>query len=105
WTLQNGAVLGVGGLLDIKGQAGFEGCTVKDIGATLAIGETENYFAAKAAGSVGVLFIPVDLQAGIFVGHSCSLAPLRFVDPEAEQVLGDPTGFSGVYVQYGGGLS
>jgi len=45
------------------------------------------------------------LQAGIFVGHACSLDLLKFIDPEAEQVLGDAGGFSGVYLQYGGGLS
>jgi len=105
WTLQGGAVKGIGGLVDIKGGADFKGCTIKEIAATLAIGETENYFAAKASGSVVVVAIPVDLQAGIFVGHACSLAPLKWIDPEADQVLNNPANFSGLYIQYGGGLS
>ncbi len=105
WTLQSGAVLGIGGAFNIHGNVDFQGCSVKDIGATLAIGQTENYFAAKAAGSVLILGIPVDVQAGVFAGHACTLDPLKFIDPEADQILHDPMGFSGVYVEYGGGLS
>ena len=105
WTLQSGAVRGIGGLLDVKGKADFKGCSIKEIAATLAIGETENYFAAKAAGTIVVIAIPVDVQAGIFVGHSCTLDPLKFIDPEADQVLNNPANFSGLYIQYGGGLS
>jgi Concanavalin A-like lectin/glucanases superfamily len=105
WTLQSGAVLGIGGAFNIHGKVDFQGCTVTDIGATLAIGQIENYFAAKAAGSVLILGIPVDVQAGVFAGHACTLAPLTFIDPEASLVLNDPMGFSGVYVEYGGGLS
>ena len=40
----------MGGLFDIKGEVGFQGCSVNEIGAALAFGEEENYFAAKAAG-------------------------------------------------------
>lgn len=105
WTLQSGAVLGIGGAFNIHGKVDFQGCTVKDIGATLAIGQIENYFAAKAAGSVLILGIPVDVQAGVFAGHACTLDPLTFIDPDASVILNDPMGFSGVYVEYGGGLS
>ena len=105
WTQQNGNVLGVGGMLDIKGEIGFKGCSVDELGATLAIGALENYFAAKAAGSINVLGIPVDLQAGVFVGKTCSLAPLKLVDPECGQVLGNPAEFAGIYVAYGASLS
>jgi hypothetical protein len=105
WTQQNGNVLGVGGMLDIKGEIGFKGCSVDELGATLAIGATENYFAAKAAGSINVLGIPVDLQAGVFVGKTCSLDPLKLVDPECGQVLGNPAEFAGIYVAYGASLS
>ncbi len=96
WTLQSGNVLGVGGAVNIHGNVDFQGCSVKDIGATLAIGQVENYFAAKAAGSVLILGVPVDVQAGVFAGHACTLDPLKFIDPEAEQVLQDPMGFSGI---------
>ena len=105
WTQQSGNVLGVGGMILIKGEAGFKGCTVKEIGATLAVGELEAYFAAKAAGTIIILGVPVDVQAGLFAGKSCTLTPIVFVDPEAGKVLGDPLGFTGVYVQFGGGLS
>jgi hypothetical protein len=105
WTMQSGAVLGIGGAFNIHGKVDFQGCTVTDIGATLAIGQIENYFAAKAAGSVLILGIPVDVQAGVFAGHACTLAPLTFIDPDASVILHDPMGFSGVYVEYGGGLS
>jgi hypothetical protein len=104
WTLQSGKVLGIGGLFDIKGEAGFKGCSIKEIGADFAIGELENYFAAKAAGTITVLIVPVDVQVGIFAGHACSLDPLRFIDPDVDKVLDAPNGFSGLYLQYGGGL-
>ncbi len=106
WIQQNGAVLGLGGSLVIGGGPKFEGCQLKALGTTWAVGETENYFAAKADATVPILGIPVDLQAGFFAGQACTLDPLKFVDPEADQVLIDrPTQFRGVYVQYGGGLS
>lgn len=106
WTLQAGNVIGLGGLVDIKGKVGFQGCSINEIGATLALGELENYFAAKAAGTFTILAVPVNVQAGLLVGHACSLDPLRFIDPEADQVLGGQgASFSGIYVQFGGGLS
>ncbi len=106
WTLQSGSVLGIGGSLDIGGGASFEGCELKDIGATLAIGQMENYFAARLDATVPILGIPVNMKAGLFAGHACSLDPLKYVDPEADQVLlSHPADFTGVYVQYGGGLS
>lgn len=104
WTLQSGKVLGIGGLFDIKGEVGFKGCSVTEIGADFAIGELENFFAAKAAGTITILGIPVDVQLGIFAGHACSLDPLKFIDPDADKVLDAPMGFSGLYLQYGGGL-
>jgi hypothetical protein len=106
WTLQGGSVLGIGGSLDIGGSASFEGCQLKDIGATLAIGKMENYFAARVDATVPILGIPVNMKAGLFAGQACSLDPLKYVDPEVEQVLlNHPEVFSGVYVQCGGGLS
>jgi hypothetical protein len=106
WTLQSGKVIGIGGLVDIKGKVGFQGCSINEIGATLAFGELENYFAAKAAGTITIIGIPVDVQAGVFVGHACSLDPLVFIDPDANQVLGgNAVEFSGIYVQFGGGVS
>ena len=106
WTLRGGAVLGVGGALGLKGGPSFKSCKLKEISAMLAIGQMENYFAAKAAATVTIPPVgPVFFQAGIFAGHACSLGPLKFVDEEADQVLGSPATFSGIYIQYGGGLS
>jgi hypothetical protein len=106
WTLQSGAVLGVGGSIEVKGKVGFKGCSLNDFGASLAIGQLENYFAAKAGATVVILGIPVDFTAGIFAGKACSLDPLLFIDPEAPKVLiVSATEFSGIYLQFGGGLS
>jgi hypothetical protein len=106
WTLQSGNVIGVGGSFDIKGKVGFEGCSVNEIGAAMAFGATENYFAAKAAGTITILGIPVDVQAGVFVGKACSLDPLKLVDPQAGDVLGgNAQEFAGIYVEFGAGLS
>jgi hypothetical protein len=106
WTLQSGNVLGVGGSFDVNGKIGFKGCSINDFGATLAFGQTENYFAAKAGATVLVLGIPVDFTAGIFAGKACSLDPLRFIDPSVEDVLiVNASEFTGVYLQFGGSLS
>ena len=106
WTLQNGSVIGVGGLFDIKGEVGFQGCSVNEIGASLAFGEEENYFAAKVAGTINILGVPVGVQAGVFVGKACSLAPILFIDPEATNVLSLPPGeFAGIYLEFGATLS
>jgi hypothetical protein len=105
WTLQGGSVIGIGGLFDVKGKVGLKGCSINEIGATLAIGEIENFFGAKAAGTITILGIPVDITAGIFVGHACSLDPLIFIDPEAPKVLDNAASFTGIYVQFGGSLS
>lgn len=106
WTLQSGAVLGIGGSFEVKGKVGFKGGSLNDFGASLAIGQMENYFAAKAGATVVILGVPVDFNAGIFAGKSCSLDPLLFIDPEAPKVLIiSPAEFSGIYLQFGGGLS
>jgi hypothetical protein len=107
WTLQNSNIIGVGGLFDIKGEIGFQGCSVNEIGASMAFGEDENYFAAKAAGTITIIGVPVAVQAGVFVGSACSLNPILFVDPQASDVLGanNVQGFSGIYVEVGASLS
>jgi hypothetical protein len=105
WTLQANKVMGLGGSLDIKGTMGFHGFSLNEIGVDLAFGATENYFAGKAAGTIPILGIPVDAQAGLFVGKACSMDPLTFIDPHASDVLQGATGFAGVYLEYGAGLS
>jgi hypothetical protein len=105
WTLQSGAVKGIGGSLDIKGTAGFKGCNMSELRMALAIGQIENYFAGQGKATVVILGVPVNFRAGIFAGHACSLDALKFIDPEVEQVVQQPGDFSGVYLEYGGGLS
>ena len=105
WTLKNGSVVGIGGLFEVEGNASFEGCTIKTIGATFAIGATENYFAAKADATALIGPIPVEFKAGIFGGHACSLDPLIYIDPNCTNILNNAAGFTGVYIQYGGGVS
>lgn len=105
WTLQSGSVKGVGGSLEINGKAGFKGCSMNGIKVALAIGSIENYFAGQAKATVVVLGVPVNFHAGIFAGHACSLDALKLVDPEAEKVVLQPGEFSGLYLEYGGGVS
>ncbi|HHY84463.1 MAG TPA: hypothetical protein GYA07_02840 [Verrucomicrobia bacterium] len=105
WTLQGGSVKGIGGSLDIAGNAGFKGCSMRQIKAALAIGQIENYFAGQGKATVVIVGIPVDFRAGIFAGHACSLDALRFIDPDVEKVVMQPGEFTGVYLEYGGGLS
>jgi hypothetical protein len=106
WTLQSGAVLGIGGSFEVLGKVGFKGMSINNFGASLAIGQVENYFAAKAGATVTILGIPVDFNAGIFAGHACSLDPLKFIDPEVEEVLiVNVTEFSGIYLQFGAQIS
>jgi hypothetical protein len=105
WTLQDGDVIGLGGSLDLKGKADFEAFSLKEVGVSLAFGKKENYFAGKASGAIEIFKIPVDVEAGLFAGQACSLAPVTFVDPEAAEVLGGSGPFTGVYLEYGGGVS
>ncbi|MEO6035996.1 MAG: hypothetical protein ABIQ35_12140, partial [Verrucomicrobiota bacterium] len=83
-----------------------KGMSINNFGAALAIGQVENYFAAKAGATITILGIPVNFNAGIFAGHACSVEPLKFIDPEAEEVLiAHVTDFTGIYLQYGANVS
>jgi hypothetical protein len=105
WILQSGHVQGVGGTLRIGGSSSFKGCSMSEITSALAIGGEENYFAGQAKATVSIAGVPVDFRAGIFVGESCSLDALKFIDPEVEKVVANPGAFKGVYLEYGGGFS
>jgi hypothetical protein len=109
WTLQDSNVLGLGGLFDIKGDIGFQGCSVNEIGASLYFGvnPVEFYLAAKTAGTINILGVPVGVSVGVFVGKSCSLQPLLFIDPMASDVLGAAgiNSFAGIYVSGSASLS
>ena len=105
WTLDHSAVTGVGGLMELGGKADFEGFSLRHLGATFAVGNTDNYFAGKAEVVVFIGPVPVNLNAGIFGGQSCSLDPILFVDTNAPAILGNISGFSGFYSKIGGGIS
>lgn len=109
WTLQRGEVKGIGGSVAIEGKGGFKACDASGIEAALAIGDVENYFAGQAEATVRIGTLPVKFRAGIFVGHACSLEPLKLVDPKVEEVLRTPVmspeQFSGIYLEFGGGVS
>lgn len=106
WTLQSGAVLGIGGSFEVIGKVGFKGVSINNFGASLAIGQFENYIAAKAGATVTIIAIPVDFNVGIFAGHACSIDPLKFIDPEAAEVLIENiTEFTGIYLQFGARVS
>jgi len=107
WTLQDGNVIGMGGLFDVQGQIGVDGYSLNEIGATLAFGKVENYFAAKVAGTFTVLGIPINANGGIFVGEACTVNPILWIDPQAVSTLAanNLTSFSGVYTDCGVSLS
>jgi hypothetical protein len=113
WTFQGpqATVRGIGGSLTIQGKAGFKGADLNYIGASLAIGETENYFAGKGSADVKVPIFPppatikAKFRAGIFAGYACTIEPLKFVDKEVEKVLLNTGDFRGVYLEFGGSLS
>jgi hypothetical protein len=105
WTMDHGTVTAVGGLMELDGKADFEGFSLRHLGATFAVGNSDNYFAGKAEVVVLIGPVPVNLNAGIFGGHSCSLDPILFVDTNAPAIVGNLSDFSGFYSKIGGGIS
>jgi hypothetical protein len=99
WNIQNKSVYGIGGRFQLGGSTKVKGANIDGFTAMFAVGATEAYLAARAAGeSKGIRG-----EIGFFAGKACSPDPLKLVDPEMNQVLqGDPLAFRGIYVQYGG---
>ncbi len=99
WNIQNGSVYGIGGKFELGGNTKVKGATVKGFAAMFAVGSTEAYLAARASGEAK----GIQGEVGFFAGKSCSMDPLKMVDPDMNVVLsGDPLAFRGIYVQYGG---
>ncbi len=105
WTMDHGTVTGVGGLMELEGKADFEGFSLRKLGATFAVGNNDNYYAGAASVVIFIGPIPLNLNAGIFGGQSCSLDPILFVDTNAPAIIGNISGFSGFYTKFGGGIS
>jgi hypothetical protein len=88
-----GAPIGLGGSFEMtSGEISFETFKITALGAACMFGATENYFAA----TIGMEFGEYAMSGGIFLGHSCDIAPLEMVDPLVAEVLTMPS-FTGVY--------
>jgi hypothetical protein len=102
WNMQAGSVYGVGGKFELTGNTQLKSISINYFGATLAIGEFENNFAARAAGTAQAGGYGMSAEVGLFAGRTCRLDPLKLADPEVEQVLPNPASFTGIYLQFGG---
>lgn len=84
----------VGGSFEMtSGEFDFESVVVSDIRAAVGIGTEQAYLAAGARVKVS----EYEGAGGVFFGRTCSIEPLRIVDPDAAAVLGNPP-FTGAYV-------
>lgn len=92
-TSSDFALRGFGGSFEMtQGEIGFETMAVTSLGAAAMFGKDENYLAAQ----VGLQFDSYELEGGIFFGRTCTEDPLKLVDPDVVQVLGNPP-FTGIY--------
>lgn len=88
--------LGMGGRVEMtEGEISFQAFTITKFGAAMAFGKTENYLAAK----LGMKFQDYQMAGGIFFGRTCTIEPLRMINEDVADVLGEPNPtFSGGYV-------
>ena len=93
----NGWIVNLGGQIDLLGELKFEAFTLHDLAVALAFGKFENYLALKG----GLKFNEYDFSGALFVGKTCSLDPIKLIDPDVAGVLGIPP-FTGGYC-YGQG--
>jgi hypothetical protein len=87
--------VGMAGAFEMTGGAvSFEAFKIDELGAGAALSLTEHYLAAK----VGVLFNGDRMYGGIFLGKTCSLAPIEIIDEDVARVLPEPNpSFTGIY--------
>jgi hypothetical protein len=102
WNLNKGVVYGVGGSIELNGGFDLKGISIDYVGAAVAIGEYESYFAARAKGSMNAAGFSFGAEVGLFAGQTCRIDPLKMVDPEVEKIVERPNDFTGIYVQFGG---
>ena len=87
----------MGGAFEMTdGEIGFETFEIYRLAASVMFGSDENYIAA----AIGIRFGQFDVAGGVFFGHSCSLDPLKLIDPLVDQVITTP--ITGIYA-YGEG--
>jgi hypothetical protein len=94
-TPPNAFPVGMAGAFEMTGGAvNFEAFKIDELGAGAALSLTEHYLAAK----VGVLFNGDRMYGGIFLGKTCSLAPIEMIDEDVARVLPEPNpSFTGIY--------
>jgi hypothetical protein len=85
------------GSLELIGELDYEAFQLYNLAAGLAFGKYENYLALRG----GIKFNGYDFSGGIFFGRTCSLDPIRLLDPDVADMLGAPP-FTGAYC-YGQG--
>jgi hypothetical protein len=101
-ALFDGAVplpVNLAGQLELLGELDFEAFQLHDLAAALAFGKYENYLALKG----GVKFDGYDFSGAIFFGRTCTLDPIKLIDPQVASVLGNPP-FTGAYAYAQGWL-
>ena len=85
------------GTLELNGELSYEAFKLYNLAASLAFGKYENYLALRG----GIKFNSYDFSGGIFFGRTCSLDPIKLLDPDVAAMLGNPP-FTGAYC-YGQG--
>jgi hypothetical protein len=88
---------GLGGSFELTGLLEYEAFAINFLGATIALGQDENFLSAAA----GMRVNQYEVFGGIYFGRSCTIDPIRMWDPDAADLLGDGT-FTGIYA-YGEG--
>jgi hypothetical protein len=85
---------GLGGYFtQTAGKFDFDSVVVSDLTADVGIGSQQAYLGARARVKVS----EYEGFGGVFFGRTCSLDPLRRVDPDVADILGQPP-FTGAYV-------
>jgi len=102
WNLNSGRVYGVGGAFQLNGSFDLKGISIDFLGAALAVGEYESYFAARAKGRASAGGYGFGAEVGFFAGRTCRPDPLLMVDPDVGKIVPNPGDFAGLYVQFGG---
>ena len=99
FTFDNGGSFPVNfaGSVELLGELDYEAFKLHDLAAALAFGKYENYLALRG----GIRFDGYDFSGGIYFGRTCSLDPIKLIDPDVADMLGAPP-FTGIYC-YGQG--
>ena len=83
----------LGGQISLNGDINFQAFDLHDLAVAMAFGASDNYVALKG----GVRFNGFDFSGAAFFGKTCTLDPLKLIDPDVASVLGNPP-FTGGYV-------